>query len=261
MKEIKGTKEWSVQSVNCVRGCSHDCRYCYAREMAERRRQVVLPGEWAQMVVREKDVRKGRKKVDGAIMFPTTHDITPEVLDPCLEVLWKLIEAGNHVLIVSKPHFECIQAICHQFDGYASQILFRFTIGTCLDGILSYWEPVAPRFAERLHCLVHAHDHGFDTSVSTEPLLDDEGLHMLGEMILPFISDAWWIGKMNSVRSRVKVQNARDEEMVRRILALNHDDSIRRIYDRFKNNPKVKWKESIKKVVGIQLARRAGEDK
>ena len=26
-----GTQEWSVKTVNCCTGCSHDCRYCYAK--------------------------------------------------------------------------------------------------------------------------------------------------------------------------------------------------------------------------------------
>ena len=34
-----GTQEWSVKTVNCCTGCSHDCRYCYAKGMAVRFRQ------------------------------------------------------------------------------------------------------------------------------------------------------------------------------------------------------------------------------
>lgn len=31
MSKIRGTKEWSVASVNILSGCPHDCRYYYGR--------------------------------------------------------------------------------------------------------------------------------------------------------------------------------------------------------------------------------------
>lgn len=259
-KEISGTKEWSVESVNCVTGCSHDCRYCYARYDAVERYHRVEPGAWSTMVVRERDVQKKRKKVDGTVMFPTTHDITPEVLEPCLSVLTQLITAGNHVLLVTKPHLSCVMEICRRFDRWSDRILFRFTIGTMREATLKYWEPGAPTFSERLRCLIHAYDHGFGTSVSAEPLLDKFGIDMMVELLTPFITDAFWIGKMNHVRSRVKVKTAKDEEMVKDIEFYNRDEEIRELYKMLGDNPKVKWKESIKKVIGLDLATRAGED-
>ena len=36
----QGTQEWSVKTINCCTGCSHDCRYCYAKGMAVRFKQV-----------------------------------------------------------------------------------------------------------------------------------------------------------------------------------------------------------------------------
>lgn len=259
-KKISGTKEWSTHSYNCVIGCSHACRYCYAREMAERYKRV-KPGEWPTMRVRAKAVLKKHPKYDGTVMFPTTSDITPEVLDPCLDVLTRLLDAGNKVLIVTKPHFECVEEICRRFEGFGSQILFRFTIGSFRSDVLKYWEPGAPSFGERLHCLIYAYTEGFDTSVSSEPLLDVDSLPLLGDAILPYITDAWWIGKMNNVRSRVKIVTAEDIARVDEINKINSESSILKIYERYKNNPKVKWKESIKKVVGLRLAERAGEDK
>lgn len=260
VKEISGTKEWSVESVNCVTGCEHDCRYCYARFDAVERYHRVEPGAWSTMVVREKDVRKPRKKAKGTVMFPTTHDITPAVLEPCLAVLEKLLLAGNRVLIVTKPHINCVKDICTAFDDFTDQVLFRFTIGAMQKAVLAYWEPRAPDFPERLHSLIYAYDHGFDTSVSSEPLLDAMQLDAMADVLLPFVTDAWWIGKMNDVRRRVKIKTAEDERRVREVEGINSDFSIGKIYEQFKDNPKVKWKESIKKVIGLDLATRAGED-
>ena len=33
IKRAHGTSEWSVKTINCCTGCSHDCLYCYAKEM------------------------------------------------------------------------------------------------------------------------------------------------------------------------------------------------------------------------------------
>lgn len=260
-KEISGTKEWSVESVNCVTGCSHDCRYCYARfDAVKRYKRVKKAADWPNMVVRMKDVRKPRKKAKGTVMFPTTHDITPEVLQPCLRVIENLVSAGNKVLVVTKPHLTCVREICWQMRHHQEQILFRFTIGTMNEAILKYWEPGAPCFSERLRSLIRAFDAGFGTSVSAEPLLDKFGIDMMVELLTPFITDALWIGKMNHVRSRVKIETAKDEEMVRDIELINLDGEIQELYEILRDNPKVKWKESIKKVIGLDLATRAGED-
>ena len=103
-----GTQEWSVKTVNCCTGCSHDCRYCYAKGMAIRFKQVT-PEQWPLERIRPKDVSKRHKKYDGQVMFPSSHDITPNNLDACLTVLKNLLVVGNRVLVVSKPHLECIK--------------------------------------------------------------------------------------------------------------------------------------------------------
>ena len=103
-----GAREWSAHSVNCCTGCSHDCLYCYARAMAVRFRRV-KEEDWKTEVVRQISVDKKYRKLNGRVMFPTSHDITPGNIDACLVVLKKLLAAGNDVLLVSKPHLECIR--------------------------------------------------------------------------------------------------------------------------------------------------------
>jgi len=101
-----GTQEWSVKTVNCCTGCSHDCRYCYAKGMAIRFKQVTA-SQWPHERIRPKDVSKIHKNYDGQIMFPSSHDITPNNLNACLTFMNNLLVAGNRLLVVSKPHFEC----------------------------------------------------------------------------------------------------------------------------------------------------------
>lgn len=259
MGKISGTKEWSTHSVNCVTGCIHNCRYCYARAGAIRRKQV-REQDWPNMHVRWKAVEQGRRRLDGRIMFPTTHDIPEEVALPCMIVLEKMLLAGNDVLVVLKPHLKVVEAMCRWFDGFKDNLVFRFTIGSPSTNILRYWEPGAPCFEERLASLKVAYLAGFQTSVSSEPLLDMAGVHALGEAVLPHISDAWWIGKMNKIGLRVKVETQEDRGMVHLIEMGQVDEKIKALYEVYKDNPKVKWKESVKEVVGLDLAKEVGED-
>jgi DNA repair photolyase len=172
MAKITGTKEWAVANVNCLIGCSNGCRYCYGKSMARRFGRVSPDAEWIKPRLRVEEVGRKRYLKSGTIMFPTTHDITPEFLEPCITVLKKLLEAGNRVLVVSKPHLACIERICKEFSQYKDRILFRFTIGAFDNDLLAFWEPGAPTFDERLACLKLAYDCGFQTNVSVEPMLD-----------------------------------------------------------------------------------------
>ena len=34
-KRLFGTKEWADVNFNFINGCTHDCKYCYSKEMAK----------------------------------------------------------------------------------------------------------------------------------------------------------------------------------------------------------------------------------
>jgi len=254
-----GTSEWSVKTVNCCTGCSHDCVYCYAKEMLIRFEQVTA-NLWPIERIRQHDVTKCHKNYGGQVMFPSSHDITPNNLDACLTVLEKLLSAGNKVLVVSKPHLECIEKICDAFMSYRGQILFRFTIGACDDTMLSYWEPNAPAYEERKNCLVYAYMTGFQTSVSVEPMLDSANIDLLINDLMPHVSDSIWIGTMNHTGRFGKHANPILQQAIKTIQMGQSDSNIKAIYQRHKNNPMIKWKAEIKKIVGIPLARKPGMD-
>ncbi len=44
------------------------------------------------------------------------------------------------------------------------------------------------------------------------------------------------------------------------LLGLFTDERIMELYELYKNNPTIKWKESIKKIVGIEIPTQAGLD-
>ena len=254
-EKIHGTKEWADKNYNCYKGCEHDCLYCYARRIAKRGGRIKSDSEWAKQKIRKDKVAHRMGKIaERAVMFPTTHDITPKTLAACTTVLQHLLDGGNNVLVVSKPHLDCIKTICKKFADRRDMILFRFTIGAYDDALLKYWEPHAPAFKERLASLKHAFKKGFKTSVSIEPMLDSANVVKLFQKLEPWVTDAIWIGKMNGVPSKA------NEKMAAAIRAGQTDEKIAEIYAQLKQHPKVKWKDSIKKVVGLKAAEKAGLD-
>jgi len=261
--KISGTREWAEVSANISTGCSHDCLYCYARFNAIKRYKIVEPGLWRQETVNSKSMTKKWGKINGRIMFPTTHDITPAILPDATTALENMLRAGNDILIVSKPHLNCIWHLCKKLSNpvdYRKQITFRFTIGACDDDILNYWEPYAPGFTERLASLACADACGFRTSVSCEPLLDPENVIELISTLTKYVNDSIWIGKLNHIDKRVMIETEEDKERVEALKAWQTDEKVKEIYEFFKTNPLIKWKESYKEIVGLELATEAGLD-
>ena len=256
-----GTQEWAASNVNIQDGCEHDCRYCYAKTMAIRFKRMTAR-TWAEPRLREHDVARGFTKRSGRIMFPTAHDITDQNIDACLGVLKKMLAAGNDVLIVSKPRPSCVNRLCLELASYQHQIVFRFSIGSASNSVLSFWEPGAPTFEDRLTCLKAAYLRDFQTSVSCEPMLDGEIGHVI-DAVQPYVTDSIWLGKINRLRSILPQTCPGDAEAIIRgekLMALQNDAAILALYHRYRKDPKIKWKDSIKKVVGLDRPDVAGLD-
>ena len=216
--------------------------------------------EWQLGAVREKDVARSYPKYDQTVMFPSTHDITEDNFEACKTVLGKLLKAGNRVLVVSKPRPELIEKLCQEFEDYKGQILFRFTIGTNSETILQFWEPNAPAYEERRDPLKYAYKAGFETSVSVEPMLGADNVVELVRDLEKFVTNSIWIGKMNHLKKNIALVDDEIREVVRVIEDGQSDENIVRIYNALKYNPLVRWKDSIKKVVGIEPPSEAGLD-
>jgi len=258
---VFGAHEWAHDSLNIIDGCKHNCKYCYSKEMAIRFKRMTM-NEWEHEKLRIHAINHPVKQLHGTYMFPSTHDIHPEHLDACIFYLGNIIPNCDKVLVVSKPHFECIKKICDVFKKDKHKILFRFTIGSINDDTLKFWEPGAPAFEERLRSLEYARNHDFYTSVSCEPLLDNN-VDVLIQHLIGYITDSIWLGKPNFLIRRLRTNGVLDKETERRaneLLASLNDEFIHDLYERWKGNPKVKWKESIKKIIGLKLAQEKGLD-
>ena len=257
--KIFGTKGWTARTVNCCTGCSNNCRYCYAKGMAIRFKRVTAE-EWPIERVRQRDVEMPQGRYPDRVMFPSSHDITPGNFEACMTVLTNLIQAENQVLIVSKPHYDIIREICHEFREHRDQIMFRFTIGAVNDDILRFWEPGAPSFAERMDSLTFAFCSGYKTSVSIEPMLDSDNVLDLILAVEPLATDSIWLGMMNHIRQNIRIDSAAMEAVVRRIEDGQAKERIKVLYEVLRDNPKIKWKSCIKRLLGLPPNEEPGMD-
>jgi len=241
-------------------GCiSHNC---YARyDAMSRFRTIASPEEWIRPRVNPELVNKKWKKIFGRIMFPTQHDIVPENLNDCLTALHNMLDAGNEVLIVSKPRIRCVERLCEDLITLKDAVMFRFTIGAMDDNILRYWEPGAPSYAERVESLKCAFGNGYKTSVSCEPCLDIPGFIVLFRALEPWVTDGIWFGMMNKIDSRVQVKTESDQLSVDRMKHLQTKFNYQQIYEHLKGEPKIRWKREVREILGLPLMQVAGEDR
>ncbi len=260
-KTVHGTQEWAGSNVNIQNGCEHDCKYCYAKAMAIRFRRST-DESWKTPKERPHDISKAYTKRDHRIMFPSSHDITPLNIEACIATLVKILKSGNEVLVVMKPDLACMKKLCKALSPYKQRVMFRLTIGTANNRTLRFWEPGAPTFDQRVKALIHAYEAGYWTSVSCEPMLDSNIDAVITE-VRPYVTDAIWLGKANKLRQMTSLNCPGDPEAARRadeLIATQSDDAVKQLYNRYQSDPLIKWKDSIKKVVGIQRPTAKGLD-
>ena len=223
---------------------------CYARANALRFKKIKSREEWTQEKINWRAVAKPCRKREGVTMFPTTHDITQKNLPAVLAFLDNILAPGNKVLIVSKPDPICITAICSSFKCFQAQILFRFTIGTTDPELSKFWEPGAPLPEERIAALHIAHEFGYQTSVSMEPMLAGTNMAIdTFKAVQKYVTETIWIGKMNRMRERIEPTPA-NLRAIGWIEAYQKDSEILKLVAVLKDEPQVRWKDSIKAVIG-----------
>lgn len=253
-KYLFGFSEWGngkYDKRNTVYGCSHKCKYCgvAARASSVHRRSSA---QWSVEEVNGAALSAEIQKKDELFIYPTSHDITPEHLDIHLQQIRKILDAGNRLLICSKMHYDCVVAICDANSDKVAQLNLRCTIGSRDSSILRWWEPGAPDYGERKSAVEYAFNHGFDTSLSCEPMLDCN-IEAVVEDMRPIVSESIWIGKMNNVRQNLTLNGVTGpvaEAKASVLLAWQNDDSnIMRLVKKYADDPLIRWKESIKRVI------------
>lgn len=200
-------------------------------------------------------------KRNGVIMFPSAHDITLANVKECAEFIVRCLDNGNHMLIVSKMAVAVADKLIIAFGTkYRGQVEFRVTIGSACQPVLTFWEPGAPPYLDRLHSLRMLNNAGFFTSVSMEPILDSDPKAVVDEvwdLVTP--ARGIWLGLPNRLVERISLNCPGNEnalDMARGIVKHWSDAKVLELVDRFKNDPLIRWKDSIKRVAmrhGITL--------
>jgi len=183
-------------------------------------------------------------------MFPSSHDIVdiPEIKDACFTVLEKLLAVNNEVLVTTKPCLSVTKDIIEHFRIFQPQIQFRFTITSRDNELLSFWEPNAPPYEERLESLILAYKEGFKTSVSVEPFLDKVPQQLVRE-VAPYITESIWIGPMNYIpRNNISEEDQPRYDDMRENIEVGH---LQEIYEDLKDFPKIMFKDSMKIKLGL----------
>ena len=254
--------QWCDETYNIIDSayqCWNGCRYCYIMAMNRRFRRGTIIDQTFHL--HGTKVKKGWRKGDSKLfMFPSSHDIFEDMVDSYIEVARKMIDAGHRVLCVTKPRLSCIDRITRTLMDVKDKILYRFTIGSVDNEVLSFWEPHAPSFEERLDALKLAFERGFETSVSMEPLLEDPARVI--ERVTPYVTESIWLGYMNYQKGsaeihrlcQCKIEGVIDiEDTVDDLETLEkrtHDLEVlktraRELVDRYRDNPKIYFKEGM----------------
>lgn len=247
-----GTKEWAEANCNFQKGCRNDCVYCYAKAMAIRFGTATAES-WKEPVISIPErLPKGKM-----VMLPSSHDIDNRNIDEAIEILGRLLERDNKVLIVTKPRFSTISSLirflkspaCRKCNG---MVTFRLTVGTSDDRLLQRFEPGATTFHERFMALRELYIAKIPAGVSAEPLLG--GLETFDDLYLrvrKFMTGQIWVGKMNSPRQRIRMntEGTFDEKLIDWVVRKQSDEEMLRLYDRYKDDPKVAFKDSIRNIV------------
>jgi hypothetical protein len=67
--------------------------------------------------------------------------------------------------------------------------------------------------------------------------------------VRPYVSDTVWIGLMNKIRQRVDQSLPGIAEAVQEIETAQDDERVVALYDALKDDPLVRWKDSIQDVL------------
>lgn len=246
---LTNTKQWAKHTINLFKGkCENGCIYCYQNADIARFRKN------PEIRIKADLLYKDFRKRDELTMYPSAHDIRPQFIKEHIAFLSNFLRSGSNVLIVTKPSYLCISQLCTELEIYKNQVEFRFTIGTSNADTMSFYEPDAPILIDRILCLVDTFLKGYKTSISIEPMLDKNPERII-ESVLPYVTEHIWIGKLNLAKARLTLNGHADKwETVKELVDWQaNDQNILELVQRLSKYPKIKWKDSIQKVIDKNL--------
>ena len=85
----------------------------------------------------------------------------------------------------------------------------------------------------------YAHEQEFQTSVSCEPMLDNNIGDVI-DQVSPYVTDSIWLGKANHLRSRLALNGETDPVTMQRaqqLMGWQSDENIKVLHSQYKDNP------------------------
>ena len=77
-------------------------------------------------------------------------------------------------------------------------------------------------------------------------MIDPANIDSLVETLSPWVTETLWIGKMNKIRLRCQDV---DEPVLAALEEAYSDENIMDLVERYDTDPRISWKDSIKKVI------------
>jgi len=84
-----------------------------------------------------------------------------------------------------------------------------------------------------------------------EPCLDWINVIENFNIMEKYVTHSIWIGTMNFIDQRVEVKTEKDKQMIENIKKSMNQENFQKTFENLKNNPKVKWKETLKKILNL----------
>jgi hypothetical protein len=81
----------------------------------------------------------------------------------------------------------------------------------------------------------------------------DNKVENVVEEVKPFVSESIWIGLPNMLRSRVSTNNPALHPEANKLLNSLSKDRVKSIYNKYKTTKKIKWNNSINKMLNNNL--------
>ena len=91
-------------------------------------------------------------------------------------------------------------------------------------------------------------------------MLDDK-IQDVVEQVMPYVTETVWIGKPNMLKSRLSLNGHNDNDTRNKadsLLRSLSDKYIWGLYSMYRDDPRIRWKDSIQKVLRINASSMAG---
>lgn len=189
-------KEYADLAVDIYSGCTHGCRYCYAKHYTGQNFHSSACPQNNFISLLKKDIEKLTPDSPEILLsfHGDVYQPAEEELKLTRQALEILRDADLPFTVLTKGGMRAVR----DFDILESYKKSRF--GTTLifttQADADYWEPAAASIESRIQAIKEASRRRIRTWVSIEPVIDpDQALHLV-ESLHPFV-DHWKVGKIN----------------------------------------------------------------